>query len=81
LTTLTPRQLEVVKLVAKCLSSKEIAKEMHLSEQTVKNHIMGIQTKLSVQGRMAIVITGLKEGWLTLDDLEATKAPKCPRWF
>jgi two-component system, NarL family, response regulator DegU len=80
-TILTARQLEVVKLVAKCLTNKEVAKELHLSEQTVKNHMASINHRLHTQGRMGIIITAIKEGWITIDDLEIPKVSEGLRWY
>lgn len=52
---LTPRQLEVLKLLARGCSTIQIAEELHLSTETVRNHVRGILHALSVHSRLAAV--------------------------
>jgi len=66
---LHPRELEVLKLVAKGMSNKEIAAELSISERTVQTHLTNIFRKLEVGSRTEAVLHGLKEGWFALDDL------------
>ncbi len=49
---LTPRELEVVRLVAGGLSNKEIARRVRITEGTAKQHLHNIYEKLGVQGRV-----------------------------
>lgn len=49
---LTERELEVLKLVARGLNNRDIAKELFISENTVKNHIRNILEKLQMKSRM-----------------------------
>lgn len=56
---LTEREKEIVKLIAKGLSNKEIAGEIFLSEGTVKNHITSILSKMDLKHRTQIAITYL----------------------
>ena len=58
---LTERELEVLKLVAKGLANKEIARELYISENTVKNHIRNILEKLQLHSRMQAVAYALRE--------------------
>ncbi|WP_246065147.1 MULTISPECIES: response regulator [Aeromicrobium] len=51
-TTLTPRELEVLRLVAHGKSNRDIAQELFISENTVKNHIRNILEKLQMKSRM-----------------------------
>lgn len=51
-TTLTPRELQVLRLVAHGMSNREIADELFISENTVKNHIRNILEKLQMKSRM-----------------------------
>ena len=51
-TTLTARELEVLRLVARGMSNRDIAKELFISENTVKNHIRNILEKLQMKSRM-----------------------------
>jgi two-component system, NarL family, response regulator LiaR len=66
---LYPRELEVLKLTAKGLRNKEIARDMNISERTVQAHLSNIFGKLNVDSRTEAVLQGLKEGWLDISDL------------
>src|SRR5579884_2626517 len=59
--TLTSRELEVLKLVAKGLSNREIADELFISENTVKNHVRNILEKLHLHSRMQAVMYAVRE--------------------
>jgi ATP/maltotriose-dependent transcriptional regulator MalT len=52
---LTPRELEVLALLGRHLSNKEIAKELVVSPSTVKTHTLNIYRKLDVRGRQRAV--------------------------
>jgi len=52
LQALTPRQLEVLRLIARGMRNAEIAHSLHISEQTVKTHIGNLLRKLRVRGRL-----------------------------
>ncbi len=58
---LTDRELEVLKLVATGLGNRDIAKELYISENTVKNHIRNILEKLQLHSRMEAVIYAVRE--------------------
>jgi DNA-binding NarL/FixJ family response regulator len=66
--TLTARELEVLKLVAKGMSNREIADELFISENTVKNHVRNILEKLHLHSRMEAVMYALREKLLDLRD-------------
>ncbi len=53
---LSPRELEILKLVATGVSNKEIADRLVISEGTVKNHLSSILSKLSVKDRLQAVL-------------------------
>jgi DNA-binding NarL/FixJ family response regulator len=59
---LTPRELEVLKLIAEGLSNKEIAEELTISEKTVKNHINNIFSKLHVNDRSQAILYAIRKG-------------------
>ena len=66
---LSERELEVLKLAAQGKSNKEIAYQLSLSIRTVKAHLSSIFNKLSVASRTEAIVKGVREGWLTLDDI------------
>lgn len=61
-TTLSPREVEVLRLVAAGLSNREIAKQLFLSETTVKSHLVHIYAKLGVKSRTSAVATARAQG-------------------
>ena len=60
---LSPRQTEVVELVALGLRNKEIACLMGISEQTVKNHLTATMHKAGQHSRTEVAIAHLMEKW------------------
>ena len=64
---LTSRELEVLKLVAQGMSNKEIAAELYISENTVKNHVRNILEKLHLHSRMEAVVYAVREKILELE--------------
>lgn len=63
-TSLTPRELEVLKLVAAGASNREIGQELMLSEATVKSHLVHIYDKLGVRSRTSAVAAAREQGVL-----------------
>ncbi len=63
---LTDRELQVLKLVAKGLNNRDIAKELFISENTVKNHIRNILEKLQLHSRMEAVVYAVREKLLEI---------------
>jgi NarL family two-component system response regulator LiaR len=66
---LSERELDVLKLVTKGLSNKDIAEELCLSIRTVQGHLGNIFNKLQVSSRTEAVVHALKEGWVSIDDM------------
>jgi DNA-binding NarL/FixJ family response regulator len=64
---LTPRELEVLTLVARGLSNKEIARELGTAGGTVKIHVQNILAKLRASDRTHAVTIALQRGMLQLD--------------
>ena len=67
LSTLTPRELDVIRLLAKGLSNAELAATLHLSETTVKTHVTRILTKLDLRDRAQAIIVAYETGLITRD--------------
>ena len=63
---LTPRELDVLRLVARGLGNKEIAAELDLSAHTVKYHLASVLAKLGVRSRAEAVSRGIRTGLLPL---------------
>lgn len=61
---LTPREVEVMRLVAEGYSNREIAETLHLAEGTVKNHVSAVLEKLGARDRTNAVLRALHEGLL-----------------
>ena len=63
---LTPRETEILELLAQGLANKQIALELEISEHTVKFHVSSIYAKLGATNRMEAVRMGLQLGLITL---------------
>ena len=64
---LTERELEVLRLVAKGMNNREIAKDLYISENTVKNHIRNLLEKLQMKSRMEAAMYAVRSK--LVDDL------------
>jgi DNA-binding NarL/FixJ family response regulator len=63
---LTPREIDVLRLITMGNANKDIARKLSLSEETVKGHIKNILAKLGVHDRTHAVTIGLKRGIVDL---------------
>lgn len=63
---LTPREVEILKLVAIGMANKQIAYRLKISEKTVRNHISNMYEKLGIQGRSHAVIYAARKGLIEL---------------
>lgn len=63
---LTVREIEIVNHIAQGRSNKQIAAELSISEQTIKNHVSSIMTKLNASDRTEAVVIALKTGLISL---------------
>lgn len=63
---LTPREIEVLRLIAEGLPNKQIAIKLSISEHTVKFHVNAILTKLGAQSRTEAVVRATRLGWIAL---------------
>lgn len=57
---LTPREIDVIELLAQGLSNLEIANELHIADRTVQTHLSNIYVKLDVRGRTEAAILWLE---------------------
>ena len=65
--SLTERETETLRLIAKGMSNKEIAENLTVSEGTVKTHVSSILSKLNLQSRTQAALFALKEGLVGLE--------------
>jgi len=63
---LTERELEVLRLVARGMNNRDIARMLYISENTVKNHIRNILEKLQLHSRMEAVVYAVREKLLEI---------------
>ena len=66
---LSPRQVECIKLVARGMTSWEIASALGISDQTVSEYITDARRRLVVSNRAQLVLKALKQGYIMLDDV------------
>lgn len=60
--SLTPRELEILRYIARGMSKKEIADTVHLSVKTVDNHSTSLMTKLDIHDRVELARFAIREG-------------------
>ena len=68
LAELTPRELEVTRLVATGMTNAEIAATLHLGEGTVKTHVTAILSKLDLGNRAQIVVAAYETGLISVGE-------------
>ncbi len=61
---LTDRELNILKLVGKGLSNKQIGKQLFISDRTVQAHLSNIFSKLNVSSRTEAVMHAVRKGWI-----------------
>ncbi|NMB24281.1 MAG: response regulator transcription factor [Firmicutes bacterium] len=64
---LTPREKEVLQLIAKGLANDEIAKTLFISRHTVKNHITSIYRKMGSRNRTKVALWAIRYGLISID--------------
>ncbi len=64
---LTPRETEILNYIAQGYLNKQIAGELGISEQTIKNHVTSILRKLNANARTEAVVGAIKQGLISLD--------------
>ncbi len=63
----TPRETEILRYIAQGYLNKQIAAELGISEQTIKNHVTSILRKLNANARTEAVVVAIKQGLISLD--------------
>jgi DNA-binding NarL/FixJ family response regulator len=63
---LTDREMEVLRMVATGMNNREIAKQLFITENTVKNHVRNILEKLQLHSRMEAVVYAVREKMLEI---------------
>ncbi len=63
---LTPREMEILNHIAQGYLNKQIAAELDISEQTIKNHVTSILRKLNANARTEAVVVAIKQGLISL---------------
>jgi NarL family two-component system response regulator LiaR len=65
---LTPREVDVLQLIAQGLGNQEIADKLVIGEATVRSHVSNILSKLHLASRTQAALYALREGYASLDD-------------
>ncbi len=65
---LSAREMEILTLITRGMSNKEIASKLGISHQTVKNHVTSILHKLGVNDRTQAALCALQFGWVRLTE-------------
>jgi DNA-binding NarL/FixJ family response regulator len=76
LSPLTNREMEILEVIVEGLSNKQIANRLGISQQTVKNHVTSILSKLDLSDRTQAAIHAIRHGWVRLpaDGADESKA-------
>jgi DNA-binding NarL/FixJ family response regulator len=64
---LTPREIEILQYIAQGFLNKQIAAELGISEQTIKNHVTSILRKLNANARTEAVVVAIRQGLISID--------------
>ena len=68
---LSERELEVLRLVARGLTNRDIARRLNIGQRTVQSHLAAIFAKTGSQSRTEAVVAALRKGWLSLEETES----------
>jgi len=64
---LSPRQLDVLRLLVQAKSTSQIAEELHLAPETVRNHVRSLLKALGARSRLEATLVALRDGVVSLD--------------
>ena len=65
---LSPREVEILDNIAQGMTNKQVAYQLSISEQTVKNHMSSILRKLAVNDRTQAVVYAMRQGWIRMPE-------------
>ena len=68
---LSNREMDILQLITRGMSNKQVALELGISHQTVKNHMTSILRKLAVNDRTQAAVYALRKGWIRLQDTDS----------
>jgi HD-GYP domain-containing protein (c-di-GMP phosphodiesterase class II) len=75
---LTPREVEVLRLVARGLATKQVARELGISPRTAGHHVENLYAKLGVSTRAAAALVAMEHGLVTWGELPMVRLPRPP---
>jgi len=64
---LTPREIDVLRLVARGMTNREVGQELGISHRTVQGHLASVYDKLDASSRTEAVTEALKRGWIVIE--------------
>lgn len=70
---LTPRQFEILQLIAAGTATAEMARTLHLSRETVRNHVRAVLVKLNAKSRLEAVAIARRDNLVVAPDQNATE--------
>jgi DNA-binding NarL/FixJ family response regulator len=65
---LTKREIDIVRAIAQGLSTKEIAGQLYISENTVETHRQNIFEKLGVRNMAGLIVKAIAGGYINVDE-------------
>jgi DNA-binding NarL/FixJ family response regulator len=71
-TPLTPREMDIIKLIAQGLDNSAIAKSLVVTKRTVQNHVSNIYSKLGVTSRTEAMLYAIRSGWVQVSPGKST---------
>ncbi len=74
-TSLSPREIQIIELVATGLTNQDIATQLDISKRTVDNHISNILNKTKTENRVELVRWSLHWGKICLDEINCCALP------